>query len=155
IAAYVSSLGKPADDQPLAETAENGGGLFASFACIACHTPPDFAGKDTHARIPLAHVGAKFNQVSLVEFLKLPALHSPFIRMPNFRLADEEARSRAAYLYGTAKAKSPGVRGDAGKGATLAATAGCANCHTIPRVEKSTLAAPALSSLKAGGCLAE
>jgi mono/diheme cytochrome c family protein len=159
IAAFLASLGSPAKagvEKADADAAAAGGGLFANLGCIACHTAPDFSGKDEHARIPLANVAAKFHPVALTEFLKTPSTHSAWTRMPNFRLTDDEAAKLAAYLLTNAKAEFPVVKGDAANGRTLAGSMGCANCHAIPGVEKTTLTAPTLATvLKSGakGCL--
>ena len=161
IAAFLATLGTPAKvkvEKASEETAAAGGGLFANLGCIACHTTPDFSGKDEHARTPLAHVAAKYQPAALGEFLKNPTAHSAWTRMPNFRLSDDEAAKLSAYLFANAKAEYPAVKGDAAKGKALATGLGCANCHAIPGIEKGTLAAPALAvALKAGakGCLAE
>lgn len=159
IAAFLASLGSPAKavvEKADADAAAAGGGLFANLGCIACHTAPDFSGKDEHARMPLANVTAKFHPVALAEFLKAPSTHSAWTRMPNFRLTDDEAAKLTAYLLTNAKAEFPAAKGDVAKGRALAGSMGCANCHVIPGVEKSTLNAPALAVvLKSGakGCL--
>ena len=159
IAAFLASVGKPAvagTAKPVADAAAAGGGIFANLGCIACHTTPDFSGKDGHSRTPLAHVKAKFQPAALADFLKIPSTHNPWTRMPAFRLTDDEAAKLGAYLLSTAKSELPAVTGDAVKGRTLAASIGCANCHAIPGVEKSAPASPALASIaKAGakGCL--
>ena len=161
IAAFLATLGAPAKtdtEKPADEIAAAGGGLFANLGCIACHTTPDFSAKDEHARIPLAHVAAKFQPAALGEYLKNPTAHSAWTRMPNFRLTDEETAKLSAYLFANAKAEFPATAGDAGKGKALVTALGCANCHAIPGVEKSTLAAAALASVRAvnvKGCLAE
>ena len=161
IAAFLATLGTPAKvdaSKPAEETAAAGGGLFANLGCIACHTTPDFSAKDEHARIPLAHVAAKFQPMALGEYLKNPAAHSAWTRMPNFRLTDDEAAKLSAYLLANAKAEFPAATGDAAKGKALVTTLGCANCHAIPGIEKSTLAAPALAAVQksgAKGCIAD
>ena len=161
IAAFLATLSTPAKadaEKPADEIAAAGGGRFANLGCIACHTTPDFSAKDEHARIPLAHVASKFLPTALGEYLKNPTAHSAWTRMPNFRLSDDEAAKLSAYLLANAKTEFPTTAGDAGKGKTLTTALGCANCHAIPGIEKSRLAAPALAaSMKAGakGCLAE
>ena len=161
VAAFLSSLGTPAKvdaKKANADTAAAGGGLFANLGCIACHSAPDFSGKDEHARIPLANVNAKFHPAALTEFLKAPPTHSAWTRMPDFRLTDDEAVKLGAYLLTNAKAEFPATKGDAARGKALVTSLGCANCHAIPGVEKSTLAAPALAAvmkISAKGCLAE
>jgi mono/diheme cytochrome c family protein len=155
VAAYLASLGKPVETKIDAEKAAAGGGHFGKLGCVACHTTPDFAGKDEHTRLPLAPAKAKFQPAALIEFLKMPAMHSGWTRMPNFRLTDPEAQELAAYLLTTAKAEFPAVKGDAAKGKASFATLGCANCHA--GAEASQAKAPALAAaLKTGGgCLAE
>jgi mono/diheme cytochrome c family protein len=156
LAAYLVSLGKPVQAKINDDLAAAGGGYFAKLGCIACHTPPDFAGADEQARMPMAHVKGKFQPAALIEFLKFPGTHSPYTRMPNFRLTEDEAAALASYLLNTAKTEFPVLPGDAAKGKALAASSGCANCHQ--GLEKSTLAAPSLAAIgktAAGGCLAE
>lgn len=157
VAAYVASLGKPAAEAKInEEKVAVGGGLFGTFGCVGCHTAPDYAAEDEHGRIPLSHVKGKFQTAALTEFLKMPGMHNPFTRMPNFRLTEEEAGALSAFLLGTAKKEFEAVPGDAAKGKEIATSAGCANCHT--GLEKSTLTAPALATLiknSAGGCLSE
>ncbi len=161
MAAFLATLGAPAKvsaEKPVTEISDAGGGLFANLGCIACHTPPDFSAKDGHARIPLAHVAGKFQPAALGEFLKNPMAHNAWTRMPNFRLTDAETAQLTAYLLATAKTEYPAAKGDATRGKTLVTGLGCANCHAIPGIEKSTLTAPALAAVtKAGakGCLAE
>lgn len=159
VAAYLASLGKPVETKLNEDKVATGGGLFGSLGCVGCHTSPDYSAEDEHHRIPLAHVKGKYQPAALVEFLKMPGMHNPFIRMPNFRLTDDEAGALAAYLIGTATKQFDAVPGDAAKGKALIASAGCANCHSgIGGIEKSTLAAPALAGLSAkttSGCLAE
>lgn len=157
VAAYLATLGRAAGEPKLEEDkVAIGGGLFGTLGCVGCHTTPDHAGEDEHRRTPLAHVRGKFQTSALIEFLKMPATHNPFTRMPNFRLTDDEAAALSAYLLNTAKKEFEAVPGDAAKGKELAAGAGCANCHT--GLEKSTLAAPALAALlkkPADGCVSE
>ena len=162
IAAFVASLGTPAkavaEKNAEQDMAAAGGGLFANLGCIACHTTPDFSAKDEYARIPLAHVAGKFQPSAIAGFLKNPTAHSTWARMPNFRLSEHEAAKLSAYLLANAKAEFPATKGDATKGRTLATTLGCANCHAIPGIEKSTLTAPALAAVQksdAKGCLVE
>ena len=161
VAAFLSSLGLPAKvdgEKASADIAAAGGGLFANLGCIACHTAPDFSGRDEHARSPLGNLRAKFHPAALNEFLKVPSMHSAWTRMPNFRLTDEEAAKLSAYLLITAKAEFPAAKGDAARGKALVASLGCANCHAIPGVEKSAPASPTLAVVMrsgAKGCLAE
>jgi cytochrome c1 len=138
LAAYFVSLGKRDDTAPAAENAPLGGALFASLGCIACHTTPDFKGKDEHARIPLSHIKAKWQPRALREYLKDPAKNYAWTRMPNFRLTDEEAERLVAFLLSGLQREFPaGPKGDAAKGAQLLVTTGCLNCHAACRRQPS------------------
>jgi len=159
IAAYLYTLGKhpPGEDYKAdPNVALAGGGLFANLGCVACHTTPNFEGKDDHARTPLKHVATKFERSTLREFLKMPSMHNPWTRMPNFRLTDIEAEQLSQFLLSNAHTALPPVKGDAGDAARgKIAAASCAACHTIPGVEKS-IAAPTLAAAiksPAKGCL--
>ena len=156
LAAYLVSLGAADEGKPFDEAlVPQGGALFANLGCIACHTKPDFDGKDEFDRIPLAHVKAKWQPPALKAFLKDPAKNFAWNRMPHFRLSDEEAEQLAAYLISTANREFPaGPSGDPTRGAQLLVTSGCLNCHAgLPPAT-----APALAiTLDAGwskGCLA-
>ncbi len=155
IAAYLASLGKPADYKVDEEKAAAGGGHFGKLGCVACHTAPDFTGKDEYARIGLGHLKAKYQPAALEQFLKMPTMHSAWSRMPNFRLTDAEAAELTAYLLTNAKAEFPPAKGDAAKGKAAFASAGCASCHA--GAEGAPIKAAALAAVqKSGaGCLAE
>lgn len=149
LAAYFVSLGVPPEEKPLAETlVPQGGALFANLGCIACHTKPDADGQDEFARVPLAHVRAKWHAGALTSFLKDPAKNFAWNRMPHFRLSAEEAAQLTAYLFLTAKDETPaGPKGDATRGAALLATSGCLNCHAgMP-----PLTTPPLATTLTGG----
>ena len=132
-----------------------GGALFANFGCIACHTQPDFDGKDEFDRVPLAHLKAKWQVPALLAYLKDPQQYYQWTRMPNFRLTDDEAGELAAYLLsGTQHEFAPGPKGDPAKGAQLVVAAGCMNCHAgVPPMTQPKLA----ETVKHGwtrGCMA-
>lgn len=156
LAAFLIAQGTPAEGKPIdAALAPAGGALFANLGCVGCHQKPDAEGKDEHDRIPLRHVRAKWQPAALREFLKEPAKNYAWIRMPHFRLTDEEASQLVAFLLTNAKQEFPaGPKGDAAKGAQLLVSAGCLNCHAaLPPTTQPTLAA----TLKSGwteGCMA-
>jgi mono/diheme cytochrome c family protein len=148
LAAYFASLGKRDDAAPSADDAPLGGALFANLGCIACHTTPDFEGNDEFARVPLSHVKAKWQAKALREYLKDPAKDYPHVRMPNFRLTDEEAGRLTSYLIENAKREFPEApKGDASKGGMLLVTAGCISCHAGGPM----MGAPKLTDTLAGG----
>jgi mono/diheme cytochrome c family protein len=156
LAAFFVSLNAPPEAKPLDESlVPQGGALFANLGCIACHTKPDSDGQDEFARVPLAHVRAKWHAPALTAFLKDPAKSYAWNRMPHFRLSDEEAAQLTAYLFLTAKAEmAAGPKGDATRGGQLLASSNCLNCHAgVPPTTTPALAA----TLKNGwskGCLA-
>ena len=155
IAAYLVSLGKPNDVRPNEELVPAGAALFANLGCIACHQTPEFSGEDEYNRTPLAHLKAKWQAPALQAYLKDPQALYQWTRMPNFRLSDEEAAQLTAYLLsGTQREFAPGPKGDAARGAQLAVSVGCLNCHAgVPPMTTPTLA----KTLEAGwlkGCMA-
>jgi cytochrome c2 len=136
-----------------------GGALFANLGCIGCHQRPnaEVDGKpETLGRIPLAHLSDKYQLRvdALADYLKDPAKNYPATRMPNFRLADEEARQLATYLLANGRMiKRKALQGDATRGAALIVSAGCLNCHAgMP----ATTQPPLTKVVNAGakGCLA-
>lgn len=156
IAAYLASLGKPAELKlDMEKAAPMGSGHFGKLGCVSCHTAPDYAGQDDHSRIALSHVSSKYHPAALNEFLKNPSAHSGWTRMPNFRLTDAEAAELTAFLLANSKAEFPKTQGDAAKGKAAFAAVGCANCHA--GAEATQAKAPALAAVvkSTGGCLAE
>jgi mono/diheme cytochrome c family protein len=156
LAAYFASLGQKDDTAPAAENAPLGGALFSNFGCIACHTTPDYAGEDEHRRIPLSHVKAKWQPKALTAFLLDPAKDYPHIRMPHFRLTEEEAQRLTAYLLETANREfPPAPKGDAARGAALLVSAGCISCHAGAPMVGTPKLAETLMGGWSKGCMAE
>jgi len=155
IAAYLVSLGQRNDAKPSDDLAPAGGALFANLGCIACHTTPEYDGKDEFDRVPLAHLKAKWQAPALREYLKNPQQNYQWARMPNFRLTDEETEKLAAFLLsGNQKEYPAGPKGDPTKGAQLAATVGCLNCHAgVPPMTQPKLS-KTLESGWTKGCMA-
>jgi mono/diheme cytochrome c family protein len=79
-------------------------------------------------------VRQKFAPGALEAFLKKPEAHYAWIRMPNFRLSDEEAGQLAAYLNRHAEPpRDAPVMADVAlleRGRALVRTSGCLNCHS-------------------------
>jgi mono/diheme cytochrome c family protein len=107
----------------------------------------------------LRYVKAKYKPAALRAFLKKPEAHYAWIRMPNFRLTDDEATELTAFLLNHAPDDAlpkADITGDATNGKQLFESAGCLSCHT--GVGKTTLEAPALAKITSGdlnkGCLA-
>jgi mono/diheme cytochrome c family protein len=155
LATYFASLGKRDDTAPSADDAPAGGTLFANLGCVACHTTPDFEGTDEFGRVPLSHVKAKWQPKALTAFLKDPAKDYPHIRMPNFRLTDEEAGRLTSYLIENAKREFPAApKGDASKGGMLLVSAGCISCHAGAPMMSVPKLAETLASGWNKGCVA-
>jgi len=159
IAGFIASCSGGAKDSPVekpsAETISAGGGIFATLGCIGCHTRPD---KEPVAdRIPLNHVREKWKASALPAFLHQPDKHYASIRMPNFRLSDDEANKLAAFvLYsdaGTLKPEITELKGtpDAAHGKQLVEAKGCLNCHTVQKEQMTQLQAAALKDIPAAG----
>jgi mono/diheme cytochrome c family protein len=166
IAAYLVTLGKaegPKDEEPAeAEIVEAGGRLFAHLRCIGCHTLPDHADEESvKGRTALHYVKSKFRAGALVAFLKAPERHYGWIRMPNFKLSDQEAESLAVFLLSREQkeVEEEGPKGDAARGKELLVSSGCLNCHSVVDGVKSSLNAANVAGIsKEGwerGCLAE
>ncbi len=154
MAAFLATLGK-ADDTALdaddAATAR-GGHLFAKLACASCH----LASNDTPAHIPLTHVKAKWKPKALAAFLREPAKHYAWIKMPNFGFSESEASDLAAWLLKNGAEEPKKISGgNAGLGKVLMAGAGCSSCHQLGDVPP-VIANPlkTLAQNRANGCLA-
>jgi cytochrome c551/c552 len=133
--------------------------IFDRLHCLGCHNPPGQNENDP-ARISLKHVAQKFSTGKLAEFLKAPEKHFAWIRMPNFKLADAEAKELAELLLKHADQpeppRVPDGKGLAGRGEQLVQTLGCLNCHNATRLEnKFSAASLAKVAPEAKGCLAE
>jgi mono/diheme cytochrome c family protein len=161
IAAYLATLGKPKGQNSPAASGDAvvaGGRIVARLGCIGCHTLPGKEVGSDLARVPWHFVKAKYQPAALVAFLKQPEKHYAWIRMPNFRLSDDEASKVAAYLLAnSADLDDPAIGGDAGKGKQLVQSAGCVNCHGL-KIENQFYAhaLAAITAEKLGkGCLSK
>jgi mono/diheme cytochrome c family protein len=162
IAAFLASLKSDQSGGTLkadGEMIEAGKTLAERLHCAGCHVLPDAPEKDSK-KIALAHVNLKFQPGSLVAFLKNPGTHYAWTRMPNFKLADEEASQLGAYLSsGAPMAKQAAPPDDAGviqRGKKLVQISGCLNCHGLKL--ENEFKGKALAELPAAkwnqGCLA-
>ena len=140
--------------------AASGKGLFETFHCSACHTPPDADGAEP-AKIQLKQVREKFVAGDLVPFLQQPDRHYAWIRMPNFKLSADEAAQLAAYLLAgnnsaQTKTAAPIDAATLDRGCKLVQTTGCLNCHALKL--ENQFAATSLADILADkwnhGCLA-
>jgi len=133
--------------------------IFERLHCVSCHNAPDQPAVDA-AKISLKHVGDKFSAGKLAEFLKTPEQHFAWIRMPNFKLADAEAKELAEFLLKHAdKAEAKAAPTDKAiikRGQLLVKSAGCLSCHAGSKLENKFTAVSLTKVAKvAKGCLAE
>ena len=85
---------------PDAVAAAEGKRLFHSRGCAACHSPRDETGAELPAKnsVPLGALEKKYSFTSLVDFLRQPHASRPSGRMPDMRLAGQEAERIAHFL---------------------------------------------------------
>jgi cytochrome c551/c552 len=146
-----------ANEQP-ADLNQERKAIFERLHCVGCHNAPDKKENDP-AKISLKHVARKFREGKLAEFLKSPERHFAWIRMPNFKLADAEAKELSDFLLKNAlKAESNAAPTDKAfveRGAQLVQNVGCLNCHATTKLENK-FRAPSLAKVakEAKGCLA-
>ena len=164
IAVFLASLksDSAASDSkdPGPDQAEAGKKRFDTLHCIACHNTPGTSETDP-GKISFTHVREKFPSGALAAFLRNPAEHFAWTKMPNFKLTAEEAAQLAAFLQSSAdKPKDVSVSADAGalqRGKNLVQTSGCLDCHSLKL--DNQFKAPSLAELSPEkwkqGCLAE
>ena len=78
-----------------ADGADGGRMLFFSQGCYGCHRV-GVAG--TPIANDLSHVGRKYSESQLAQWLRDPASQKPSAHMPRLTLTEDEIRSLAAYL---------------------------------------------------------
>ncbi len=161
IATYLASLkGNVSNDAPklALDKSDAGKKLFETLHCAACHNAPD-SSDVAASRISLKEAGQKFSPASLADFLKRPDLHYAWIKMPRFKLSDEQRAGLVAYLISNgnkplASLVSTGPEA-AERGKTLLQNSGCLNCHAMKLENKFTAKGLAQISNWKSGCLAE
>ena len=140
IAGFLASL-KSAQAPPVPErkassddAVESGRKLFESMHCAACHLSPE-SQELVKDKISLQQVGEKFSPGALSAFLQKPDMHYAWIRMPNFKLTDDETLQLAIYLDARAakprEGSAPNEASTIERGRKLVQTAGCLNCHGL------------------------
>ena len=176
IAAYLASLREAGGSRTEAPGAiasrtnqvTHGTRLFADLGCVGCHRLPGELVLTNDTRVPLNHVAAKWQSESLEAFLRAPATHFRWTRMPDFKLATNEVAALAAFVLERAKtdrvwlapsgADAAARSADAKHGGELVASLGCLSCHALDQVPDQSRA-PTLASIGAGnwmrGCVAD
>jgi mono/diheme cytochrome c family protein len=132
---------------------------FERLHCTGCHNAPDKNENDP-TKISLKHVAQKFNEGKLAEFLKAPEKHFAWIRMPNFKLSDPEAKELGDFLLKHADkvdaSVAPTNQITIERGQRLVQSASCLNCHMATKLEnKFATLSLAKVAKEAKGCLAE
>ena len=170
IAGFLATLGAKEDKLGTGPTTEDEfkelGHTFASLGCIGCHVLPD-AQKPEPGRLMLAYVRDKWKPAALREFLKKPDAHYAWIRMPDFRLSDEEIENLAKFIQFLPIDKDktgepiPELKGkpDVAHGKELVETMSCLNCHNAGTGVTNKAKGPEFKTISgdgwAKGCLAE
>lgn len=137
---------------------DRGESRFEELGCISCHHFDPPGTKDQFQRVSLHYVNQKYRIGALREFLKKPTAHHAAIRMPDFRLNDEEADALTVFVRSESigKIKANSLVGNLERGRKLLSDKGCRQCHNIG--EKLAVKLPYLKtdlSGAAGGCLTE
>ena len=172
IAAYLAGLREAGTEPPGVAAANTnrlaeGTRLFADLGCAACHLLPGEPAFTNDTRVSMHHLAAKWRAEALPAFLRAPAAHFRWSRMPDFKLSPNEAEALAALLLERARLDSGGLAieraatsapsGDARRGGELVSTLGCLKCHSLQQAA-DRFRAPALAALAKGnwtrGCLA-
>lgn len=157
VAAFLATLGDPAwsaaPEPPDATAIAAGERLFNELRCSACHQAP--GSPPATNTLSLAHVATKFPAGALSRFLGEPTEHFGAIRMPDFRLSEDEAAAIAAFLLSRSKpsaveAPRPEL---APQGRDLVQTTGCLNCHALELGNQFKTKPLAELKVWDGGCL--
>jgi len=161
IAAFLASLQAPAAPAVApsnGESVEAGKQLADKLKCCVCHVVP--GNEPEPGKLPFKHVNAKFPPDRLVEFIRNPAEHFAWTRMPRFAVTDDESQQLAAFIRSDAPMfKQPGAPTDSAtlaRGKILVQTTGCLNCHSLKLDNqfKAKLLAQVAMTKDPAGCLA-
>jgi cytochrome c1 len=89
------ALVTPAAAQPGRDAAAPGQTVFFSQGCYGCHR---LGVAGTPIAHDLSHVGRKYTEAELVQWLRDPKSQKPTAHMPRLALSEAEIRDLAAYL---------------------------------------------------------
>ena len=96
---------------------EDGKVLAAKLQCLNCHV---LEPEDDYDGISLAGVSQKYQPGAMADFLRAPHARSPWSKMPDFRLSEQEAADLEAFLREAVPGQGAGVTGDVVRGEELA-----------------------------------
>ena len=130
---------------------EDGKVLAAKLQCLNCHV---LEPEDDYDGISLAGVSQKYQPGAMADFLRAPHARSPWSKMPDFRLSEQEAADLEAFLREAAPGQGAGVTGDVVRGEELATALRCGNCHQSDAPPMPSVPLPTGTQESMGGCLA-
>lgn len=81
--------------QPTSDAENPGRAVFFAQGCYGCHR---LGAAGTPIAYDLSHIGRKYTEQQLVQWLRDPASQKPGAHMPRLALTEEEIRALAAYL---------------------------------------------------------
>jgi len=150
LAAWVVSMGS-GTLKAIEGKSEDGKVLAAKLQCLNCHV---LEPEDDYDGISLAVVSQKYQPGAMADFLRAPHARSPWSKMPDFRLSEQEAADLEAFLREAAPGQGSGVTGNVVRGEALASTLRCGNCHQSDAPPVPSIPLPTGPQEQMGGCLA-
>lgn len=157
VAEYLAGLGAPLAVPPFtAEQAQHGQARFLELGCVACHVVAGHGDAALGDRIDLSAAPQKWHASGLVAYLQEPRRHHASVRMPDFRLSQDDAAALAAHLLAQqAEPLADAKGGDATRGQVAMVRHACNACHVFQELDPE-LSLPKLRNLDADeGCLAD
>ena len=110
--------------------------------------------EDDYDGISLARVSQKYQPGAMADFLRAPHARSPWSKMPDFRLSEQEAADLEAFLREAVPGQGAGVTGDVVRGEELATAPRCGNCHQSDAPPMPSVPLPTGTQESMEGCLA-
>lgn len=150
LAAWVVSMGS-GTLQSIEGQPQDGKILAAKLQCLNCHV---LGPEDDYDGISLAGVSQKYQPGAMADFLRAPHARSPWSKMPNFRLSEQEAADLEAFLREAVPGQGSDVSGDVVRGEALASTLRCGNCHQSDAPPIPSVPLPTKPQQNMSGCLA-
>ena len=150
LAAWVMSMGS--GNLKFTEgSAQQGKVLAAKLQCLNCHV---LEANDDYDGISLAGVSQKYQPGALADFLRAPHARSPWSKMPDFRLSDQESADLEAFLREVVPGQGSSISGNVVRGEELAAKLRCGNCHQSDVPAMASIPLPKRQQENMNGCLA-
>jgi mono/diheme cytochrome c family protein len=141
---------------PMAPVLSDGKQLVAQLGCFGCHNLRGFE-KVEKVGPSLLRIKSKADPSWMIRWIQNPRGYLPLTKMPNFKLAEDEAISIAAYLLKNSESEEPFPTayqpGSAERGRELVSRVGCLGCHHVQEMDalkKGTTAVPVAAAPEAG-----